>query len=45
MLTLAESLLNLTEEGIAPEFGVKYLGLSNLDCDYTLIRKPHICFC
>ena len=39
VITLADSLLNFTENGIATDFGVKYQGASNLDCDYTLIKK------
>ena len=39
VIVLAESLLNFVEGFIATVFGVKYLGASNLDCDYTLIKK------
>ena len=39
IIALAESLLNFVEGGIAKDFGLKFLGPSSMDCDYTLIEK------
>ena len=40
VISLSQSLLNFLEGGIAKEFGVRYQGHSNFDCDYTLIKEP-----
>ena len=40
VISLSKSLLNFLEDGIAKDFGVRYHGNSNFDCDYTLIKEP-----
>ena len=39
VISLSKSLLNFLDHGIAKDFGVRYLGHSNFDCDYTLIKE------
>ena len=38
VVALANSLLNLLDNNISQDFGVKYLGVSLCDADYTLVK-------
>ena len=39
VITFGESVLNFVQDDIAKDFGVKYIGNSDLDCDYTLLKE------
>ena len=38
VISLSKSILNFLEGELVPEFGIKFIGDSNYDCDYTLIK-------
>ena len=45
VIALSKSLTNFLEDGVSKDFGVKYLGHSDYDCDYTQIKDPlYPCF-
>lgn len=39
VITFGESVLNFVQDGIAKDFGVRYLADSVFDCDYTLLKQ------